>query len=114
MLLSGDTASTVPASADIRRHPVGGGIHNHQLERITQIDISAVIADRHGVWYVGQTHGSAERCCCKVTGTRYWDWVLAIYSCVLLVPGVVIVIGFDVTGFPFPTGFPFSAVLQYC
>jgi hypothetical protein len=31
------------------------------------------------------------------------------YNCVLLVPGVVIVIGFDVTGFPFPTGFPFSS-----
>src|SRR5882757_6386691 len=52
-------------------------------------------------WYGNRT-GAPSCGCVKSTGTRYSEFVLAIYRFVLLVPGAVTVIGFEVTGFPLP------------
>jgi hypothetical protein len=52
-------------------------------------------------WY-GSRIGAPSWGCVKSTGTRYNEFVLAMYRFVLLTPGEVTVIGFDVTGFPFP------------
>src|SRR5882757_6506181 len=52
-------------------------------------------------WYGNRT-GAPSCGWVKSTGTRYSEFVLAIYRFVLLVPGAVTVIGFDVTGAPLP------------
>ena len=46
--------------------------------------------------------GDPEVCVVKSTGEMYCESVLPIYSTVLLVPGVVMLIGFEITGLPFP------------
>jgi hypothetical protein len=52
-------------------------------------------------WY-GRRTGAPICGCVKSTGTRYSEFVLAIYRFVLLMPGAVTVIGFEVTALPLP------------